>query len=161
MIRYNKKLIKICTDNNLTISLAESCTGGLITSSLISVSGASKVIDIGLITYSNNAKIKYLNIPSKIIVDYGAVSKKTAIYMTKGLLEKNNTDICIAVTGIAGPNGGTKKKPVGLVYNSFYFKIIKKQVIIKKRYTGSRYKIQKAASNFAILYTYKFLNSII
>jgi PncC family amidohydrolase len=107
-----KKLIK----KKLKVSFAESCTGGLLSSSITSISGSSKVFDLGLITYSNNAKVNILKVPNKIIEKYGAVSEECCLSMVKNLSKISKANISISITGIAGPNGGTKLKPVGLVY---------------------------------------------
>ena len=108
----HKKLIK----KKLTISVAESCTGGLLANYLTKLSNASKYFQIGLITYSNNAKIKVLKVNKLIINKYGAVSPETCKAMVKNLAKLSKSKINISITGIAGPNGGTKLKPVGLVY---------------------------------------------
>ena len=100
----------------LTISLAESCTGGLLSKNITSVSGSSKVFSLGLIVYSNQSKIKILKIPKKIIKKYGAVSEEVCLLMLKNLNEISKTNISVSITGIAGPSGGTKKKPVGLIF---------------------------------------------
>jgi len=101
--------------NRLTISVAESCTGGLISHLLTQVSGSSSYFMLGTVTYSNDAKIKILNVPPEIIKKYGAVHIKTAEYMAKGVRAILNTDFGLATTGIAGPTGGSKKKPVGTI----------------------------------------------
>ena len=111
-----KSLVKILTKKKLKISFAESCTGGLLASSITSISGASKIFDIGLITYSNQAKIKFLKVNKNIIKKYGAVSHECCLAMVNNLSKISKANINVAVTGIAGPNGGTQKKPVGLVY---------------------------------------------
>ena len=119
MENFSKKLINFCINEKLSISIAESCTGGMITSKLISIPGASNVLDCGLITYSNISKQNYLKVPKYEIEKYGAVSKEVAELMITGLKNKNNSDIYISTTGIAGPEGGSKKKPVGTVFHSF------------------------------------------
>ena len=106
------KLIK----KKLRISFAESCTGGMLSSVITSISGSSKVFNIGFITYSNKAKMSVLKIPKKIISRYGAVSKECCLSMVKNLSKISKANISVSITGIAGPNGGTKSKPVGLVY---------------------------------------------
>ena len=106
-----KKLIK----KKLKISFAESCTGGLLSSYITSISGSSKVFNLCLITYSNKAKISVLKVPKKIINKYGAVSKECCLSMVKNLSKISGANISVSITGIAGPNGGTKQKPVGLV----------------------------------------------
>ena len=110
------KLVKKLTKKKLKISFAESCTGGLLSSSITSISGSSKVFDLALVTYSNKAKINMLKIPNKILTNYGAVSEECCKSMVKNLSKISKANISISVTGIAGPNGGTKLKPVGLVY---------------------------------------------
>ena len=111
-----KSLIRILTKKNLKISLAESCTGGLLASTITSISGASKVFNLGLVTYSNQAKIKVLKINKNIIEKYGAVSHDCCFAMVKNLSRISKANINVSITGIAGPKGGTKQKPVGLVY---------------------------------------------
>ena len=111
-----KTLIKLLTKKKLKISFAESCTGGLLASTIASVSGASKIFNLGLITYSNQAKIKILKVNKNIIKKYGAVSHECCSAMVKNLSKISKANINVSITGIAGPKGGTKEKPVGLVY---------------------------------------------
>ena len=111
-----KSLIKILTKKKLKISFAESCTGGLLASSITSISGASKVFNLGFVTYSNQAKIKVLKVNKNIIKKYGAVSHECCYAMVKNLSRISKANINLSITGIAGPRGGTKQKPVGLVY---------------------------------------------
>ena len=160
MENFSKKLIQMCVEKGLSMSIAESCTGGMIVSKLISIPGASKVIDCGLVTYSNKAKQIYLDVPEFELQKYGAVSKQVSELMINGLKNKNNSDIFISTTGIAGPEGGSEKKPVGTVFHSFY---IKKKITltIKNFYEGNRYNIRLKASMFSISETFKKLNSII
>ena len=107
-----QKLIK----KKLKVSFVESCTGGLLSSLITSISGSSKIFNLGLVTYSNEAKIDFLKIPKKIIIKYGAVSKECCLIMDKNLSKISKANISVSITGIAGPNGGTKLKPIGLVY---------------------------------------------
>ena len=111
-----KSLIKILIRRKIRISVAESCTGGLLASAITSVSGASKIFNLGLITYSNQAKIKILRVNKNIIKRFGAVSYECCYAMVDNLSRISKTNINVSITGIAGPRGGTKKKPVGLVY---------------------------------------------
>ena len=111
-----KSLIKILTKKKLKISFAESCTGGLLASTITSISGASKVFNLSFITYSNQAKIKILKVNKKIIKKYGAVSHECCLAMVENLSKISKANINVSITGIAGPKGGTKQKPVGLVY---------------------------------------------
>ena len=111
-----KSLIKILTKKKFKVSFAESCTGGLLASTITSISGASKVFNLGLVTYSNQAKVKVLKVNKDIIKKYGAVSPECCYAMVKNLSKISKTKINVSITGIAGPKGGTKQKPVGLVY---------------------------------------------
>ena len=111
-----KTLIKILTKKKQKISVAESCTGGLLASSITSTSGASKIFNLGLVTYSNQAKIRVLKVNKSIIRKYGAVSNECCSAMVHNLSKISKANINISITGIAGPKGGTKQKPVGLVY---------------------------------------------
>ena len=137
-----KSLIKLLIKKKLKISFAESCTGGLLASSITSISGASKVFNLGLVTYSNQSKIKILKVNRNIIKKYGAVSHECCYAMVKNLSKISKANINISITGIAGPKGGTKQKPVGLVYigvkkgnkisiNKFLFKTKKRSLIQK------------------------------
>jgi len=139
------KLIK----KKLKVSFAESCTGGLLSSSITSMSGSSKVFNLGLVTYSNKAKIEVLKVPKKIISKYGAVSKECCLSMVKNLSKISKASISVSVTGIAGPNGGTKLKPVGLVYIGIKkgSKIIIKENLFKNK---NRVAIQKATVNASL-----------
>ncbi len=129
--------------NNLTVTTAESCTGGLVAGRLINVPGISEYLKEGYITYSNEAKQKLLGVPAEILQKYGAVSPQTAEAMAKGGAKAAEVDVCIAVTGIAGPDGGSLEKPVGLVYMSCY--CLGKVYTEKNQYTGSRSKIREYA----------------
>ena len=111
-----KSLVRILINKKFKISFAESCTGGLLASTITSISGASKVFNLGLVTYSNQAKIKVLKINKNIIKKYGAVSHECCLAMVNNLSKISKANINVSVTGIAGPKGGTKQKPVGLVY---------------------------------------------
>ena len=130
-----RKLVKKLSKKKLKISFAESCTGGMLSSTITSVSGSSKVFNLGLITYSNKTKISILKVPESIINKYGAVSKECCLSMVKNLSKISKANISISITGIAGPNGGTKLKPVGLVYIG-----IKKgnKISIKEKKFGSK-----------------------
>ena len=143
MNNLSLRALKLLTKKKLTLSFAESCTGGLLASSITCLSGSSKVFNMGLVTYSNNAKVKLLKVPKKTITKYGAVSYETCLSMVKNLSKISKSNISISITGVAGPNGGTKEKPIGLVYIG-----LKKgsKIIIKKNLFKSknRISIQKA-----------------
>ena len=149
MSNLSLKIVEILTKKKLTVSFAESCTGGLLASSITSISGSSKVFNMGLVTYSNNAKAKLLQVPKKTITKYGAVSYETCLSMVKNLSKISKANISISITGVAGPNGGTKAKPVGLVYIG-----LKKgnKIIVKKNYfkSNKRISIQKATVKQAL-----------
>ena len=125
----SKKLINLLKKKKLKISFAESCTGGLLSSIITSNAGSSKVFDLGLVTYSNQAKQKILKVPKKIIKKYGAVSVQCCLSMVNNLSKISKSHINISITGIAGPKGGTRKKPVGLVFIGLKFK---KKIFVKK-----------------------------
>ena len=128
-MNLNQKIFIILKKKNLKISFAESCTGGLLSSSIASVGGSSKVFSMGLVTYSNESKITILKIPKNIIQKYGAVSVQCCLSMVNNLSKISKSTVCISITGIAGPKGGTRQKPVGLVYIGI--KIGKKVVVNK------------------------------
>ena len=148
MKKLSEKVVKLLSKKRLKISLAESCTGGLLSSSVTSISGSSKVFNLGLITYSNQAKINILKIPKRIIIKHGAVSYETCLSMVKNLNKINKTNISVSITGVAGPKGGTKKKPVGLVYIGIKKgnKTLVKKFLFKskKRYLIQRSTVTKA-----------------
>ncbi len=145
-----KSLIRLLIKKKLRISFAESCTGGLLSSTITSISGASKVFNLGIVTYSNISKVKVLKINRNIIRKYGAVSHECCSAMVKNLSKISKANINVSITGIAGPRGGTKQKPVGLVYigikkgnkiqiNKYLFKS-------KKRSSIQRATVKKALS---------------
>ena len=143
------KIVQKLIKKKLRISFAESCTGGLLSSCITSVSGSSKVFNLGLITYSNKAKVNILKVPNKVIKRYGAVSKECCLSMVKNLSKISKANISVSITGIAGPNGGTKLKPVGLVYIG-----VKKgnKIMIKKNLfkNKNRISIQKITVNTSL-----------
>ena len=115
-IPYEEKIVSKLLRLKLTVATAESCTGGLLAGRIVNVAGASDVFGTGFITYSNEAKKKYLKVSGKVLKKYGAVSAKCAKQMAEGVAKAAGADVGIATTGIAGPGGGTDEKPVGLVY---------------------------------------------
>tara|TARA_B100000073_G_scaffold223286_1_gene186018 strand:+ start:753 stop:1214 length:462 start_codon:yes stop_codon:yes gene_type:complete len=144
-----KSLIRILIKKKLKIAVVESCTGGLLSSSFTSISGASRVFNLGLVTYSNQTKIKFLKINKNIIKKYGAVSRECCYAMVKNLSKISKANINVSITGIAGPTGGTKQKPVGLVYIGI--KKANKIQINKCLFTSKkRSSIQKAAVKKAL-----------
>ena len=144
-----KIIIKKLLKRNISIAIAESCTGGLLSNTITSISGSSKVFSLGLITYSNQSKIKILKVSKKTIMNFGAVSYETCLSMLKNLSKISKTDIYVSITGIAGPTGGTKKKPVGLVYIGIKKgnKSLVKEYLFKNK---KRLSIQRASVNKAL-----------
>ena len=116
MKELSKKVINLLRKKKLKISFAESCTGGMLASSITAIRGSSKIFTLGLITYSNQSKINILKVRRNIIIKHGAVSYETCLSMVKNLSLMSKTHISVSITGVAGPGGGTKSKPVGLVY---------------------------------------------
>ena len=146
MRKFTKKVVKNLIKKKIKISIAESCTGGLLSSEITSVKGSSKIFNFGIVSYSNQSKINIIKIPLKIIKKYGAVSSQVCLGMLKNTFKILNTDIAVSITGIAGPAGGSIKKPIGLVFIGIKKKnktIIKKYIFKNK---GRSY-IQKAAVN--------------
>ncbi len=142
-------LVKILSEKNLTLAIAESCTGGMVSSSIVDVSGSSQVLIEGMVTYSNQAKIQRLGVKEDTLNRFGAVSEETAKEMATGAALSSRADIGLAITGIAGPTGGTKEKPVGLVYTAIYYK--GQTFVQKNNFSGDRYKIRLRTS-MSILY---------
>ncbi len=133
-------LVKRLQEKNYTIVTAESCTGGMLTGRLVNVAGISNILKEGFITYSNEAKMKYLGVKEETLAVYGAVSRQTAEEMARGAAKTANADTALAITGIAGPEGGTEDKPVGLVYIAC---LVKDQVTVKELHLkGNRLKIR-------------------
>ena len=149
MKKLSQKIVNVLRKKALKISFAESCTGGLLSSSITSISNSSKVFTIGLITYSNQSKISLLKVPKKIISKHGAVSYETCLSMVKNLNKISKTNISVSITGIAGPKGGTKKKPVGLVFIGIKKgnKTLVKKYLFKNKKRSS---IQKVTVNKAL-----------
>ena len=150
-----KNIIQKLINKKISISVAESCTGGLISHSITKLSGASSIFKSGIVCYSNDSKIKYLSVSKSILKKHGAVSSKVAEEMINGLFKKERTEICVSTTGIAGPKGGSKNKPVGLIFIGIKFK--KNKLIFKKFFTGTRFEIQKKTNEFI----FKKLNELI
>ena len=140
MYSYNIIIRKILS-KNISISIAESCTGGLLSSKFTSVAGISKIFNLGLIPYSNKSKSSLLKISQNDLKKYGSVSHQTASLMVKNLHQLTKSKLCISTTGIAGPSGGTRTKPVGLIY--FGIKYRNKTIISEKKFYGSRLQIQQ------------------
>ena len=156
MKKLSQKIVKLLSKKRLKISFAESCTGGLLSSCIASISGSSKIFTFGLVTYSNKSKMNILKVPKKIIMRYGAVSYETCLYMVKSLNKISKTNISLSITGVAGPKGGTKQKPVGLVFIGIKKgnkTLIRKFLFKNKR----RISIQRASVNKALNLILRFV----
>ena len=149
MKKLSQKIVSLLRKKRFKISFVESCTGGLLSSTITSISGSSKVFTLGLVTYSNQSKINTLKVSKKTIMKHGAVSYETCLSMVNNLDKISKTNISVSITGIAGPKGGTKKKPIGLVFIG-----IKKgnKTLVKKHLfkNKKRISIQRAAVNKAL-----------
>ena len=128
-MNLNKKIISLLKKRGMKLAIAESCTGGMLSNAITSISGSSKVFTMGLVTYSNQAKTSILKVPQKIIKKYGAVSVQCCLSMVNNLSKNSKSKVCVSITGIAGPKGGSKQKPVGLVYIGIR---VGKKVIVNK-----------------------------
>ena len=149
MKKLTQKIVKLLSKKKLKISFAESCTGGMLASSITAIKGSSKIFTLGLITYSNQSKINILKVKKNIILKHGAVSYETCLSMVKNLSLISKTHVSVSITGVAGPGGGTKSKPVGLVYIG-----VKKgkKILIKKYLFKSKKRkvIQRSSVNKAL-----------
>ena len=148
-MNLNKKIVSILKKKKYKLAVAESCTGGLLSAAITSISGSSKVFTMGLVTYSNKAKTSILKIPKTVIQKHGAVSIQCCLSMVNNLSKISKSKICISITGIAGPKGGTKQKPVGLVFIGI--KNGKKAIVSKNQFKNKgRNAIQKATIKRAL-----------
>ena len=156
MKKLSQKIVRLLGKKKLKISFAESCTGGLLSSTITQISGSSKVFTIGLVTYSNQSKINTLKVPKNTIRKYGAVSYEACLSMVKNLNKISKTNISVSVTGIAGPKGGSKKKPVGLVFIGI--KKVNKTLVRKYLFKNKkRSAIQRAAASKSLNLILSFL----
>jgi nicotinamide-nucleotide amidase len=150
-----RKIGKILQERSLTLGLAESCTGGLVTSRITDVPGSSAYFMAGFVTYSNEAKTKFLSVPDKIIARHGAVSNIVAERMAKGVHAAAGVDIGVSITGIAGPAGGSAEKPVGTVFIGL---ATKKEVFVRKfLFSGNRREVRKRSSEEALTMLFDYL----
>lgn len=139
-----QKIIELLIKNSVTIATAESCTGGLLAKTITDSPGSSSIFKIGVVTYSNESKKKLLNVKSETLEKFGAVSQETALEMCKGLKGISNCDICVSITGIAGPGGGSKEKPIGLVY------VCINNEIYRLKLSGTRAQIREQTVEFTL-----------
>ncbi len=151
-----KKISQILIQKKLTLAIAESCTGGLLTHRLTNIPGSSDFLKVGIIAYSNQTKIKLLKISPKVIEKYGSVSNPVAIAMAQGVQKIHQTDFGISITGIAGPNGGSSAKPVGLTYIALSAKT--KTICQKFIFKGNRLQIKSQAAIKALQLLLNYFN---
>ncbi|MBV6506415.1 MAG: Nicotinamide-nucleotide amidohydrolase PncC [Syntrophorhabdaceae bacterium] len=154
-MEIEKRIGKMLKERGLKIAVAESCTGGLISSRITDISGASDYFEAGITTYSNESKIRLLNVPEDIIDRYGAVSEETAKAMAEGVKKTVHADIGVSVTGIAGPTGGTEGKPVGTVFIGLATK--KATYVRKFFFDGNRLEIRRKTSDAAFMLVEEYL----
>lgn len=154
----NEELVKVLTDKKMTVSTAESCTGGLISKLITDVSGSSEVFGYGFVTYANEAKINILGVWDEALSQYGAVSEPVAVLMSCGARRVSKSDIAVSVTGIAGPGGGTAEKPVGLVYVSL--STPDGTICRKCNFSGTREEVRRQTAEFALNLALKYLKLI-
>lgn len=150
MSKLAKKLAELCRAKKVKIAVAESCTGGMISSFITSVVGSSEIFDRGFITYSYESKTDLLGVQPTTLKLYGAVSAKVAVEMAKGALKNSNADISLSITGIAGPTGATDHKPVGLVYFATHTATNVEPECVFHQFEGNRALVRKAASNYGL-----------
>lgn len=158
MVYMNYAIISHCIANNITISAAESCTGGSFIASLISVPGASSVIQASFVTYANAAKTKYAHVDPSLLEEVGAVSEEVAVAMANGVRRETDSVIGVGITGIAGPSGGSKEKPVGLVY--ICVSDNENTVVKKYHFSGNRAWIQQQTVQAAQAQLWEMLNDL-
>ena len=152
-----EQLVKYLIEHNLTITTAESCTGGMIASTIVNVAGASWVLNEAHVTYANEAKIKILGVKKETLDTFGAVSEETAYEMAEGAAKAADADCAIAVTGVAGPDGGTDEKPVGTVYAGYY---VKGRIVVERyNFDGDRYEVRRQTADKTISRLYELLNN--
>lgn len=154
-MKTEQKVAQALTNQKKSISIAESCTGGLLSHRLTNIPGSSAFLKCGIVAYSNETKEKLLKVPPDILKKYGAVSEQTAVAMAKGVRRIHQTDFGVGITGIAGPDGGTKSKPVGLVYIAVQTKL--ESLCLKCQFTGTRSAIKLQASSLALELLLEFL----
>lgn len=145
-----EKIVQILTNKGLKLATAESCTGGLIAKRITDIPGSSAMFDMGIVSYANEIKNRFLGVPNEVLNTVGAVSEETAKAMARGVCEAANADIGTSTTGIAGPGGGTPEKPVGLVYMSIYFKETDRQITKKLNLSGTRDEIRNKTADIVL-----------
>jgi len=151
LLDLSYKLVRLAIKNNIKISTAESCSGGLVSALITCVSGSSEVFDCGFITYSNDAKNKMIGVNQSLLKEFGAVSKEVADKMAQGVIKNSNANLSISITGVAGPNSDNSNKKVGLVFISSFNKNTNKLISKKFEFDGNRDQIRNLSVKKAIL----------
>ncbi len=146
----NNEIVKLLTDNKMTVSAAESCTGGLFSALITDVPGSSEVFGESYVTYSNAAKVKLIGVKQETLDAYGAVSRETAFEMAEGLYKRTGADVTVGITGIAGPGGGGREKPVGLVYAGI--RVNGRIEVLEMQHTGDRGEVREKTCIEALRY---------
>ena len=159
LIALAESVLRAARHKKIRIATAESCTGGLISACLTEIPGSSDVFERGFVVYSNDAKMTNLNVSRKTIMDFGAVSAETALEMAEGALSASHADLAVSVTGIAGPDGGSAEKPVGLVYLGVSLRRNGKSRTLKNNFTGNRAEIRLKAVEAALTALLKEIES--
>ena len=159
MSTTNEEIAKILINKNLKIAVTESCTGGLLSSKLTDISGSSAFVHLNLVTYSNEAKQKFLGVRTETLENFGAVSEECSYEMASGLQKLTGADICISTTGIAGPTGGTKDKPVGLMYSTICTRDKAITFEVKMHPELQRIEMKELFVQAVLEKLYKFLNN--
>lgn len=158
MRAVEEKLISLLREKELTITTVESCTGGLVASGIVNVSGASEVFEAGFITYANKAKEQYADVLKETLDAHGAVSRQVAMEMAEGAAKKTGADVAVSVTGIAGPLGGSAEKPVGLVYIGCF---VRGKVHYEEcHFAGDRMSIREQSAKEAIRFVYELIKAL-
>ena len=152
-----EKLVSLLKEKKLKITTIESCTGGMIASKIVNVSGASEVFEAGFITYANSAKETYAGVSTITLEKFGAVSSQVAMEMASGAAKKVFADVAVSVTGITGPEGGTKEKPVGLVYIGVY--LCGKTFFRECLFKGDRLEVRQKSTNMAVEFVIEMLEN--
>ena len=148
---WEEELVTLLNEKKYVIATAESCTGGMVASKIVNVSGASEVFQTGFVTYANETKMKYLGVNKNTLEQFGAVSEETVREMAEGCARETGADVTVVTSGIAGPGGGTEDKPVGLVWFGCFYD--KKVYVTSKIFPGNRLEIREAAANHALKFT--------
>ncbi len=159
MEKIVKEIIEKAKLKSVKIATAESCTGGLVASEITSLSGASEVFDMAIISYSNASKHKFLDVKLETLEKFGAVSEEAAKEMSYGLMAKSDATIALSITGIAGPNGGSENKPIGLVYIALAEKLTGRNKAYKFNFSGNRTEIRNQASQKALEIILEYINN--